>query len=151
MYYCYTSDMLFAPLNGCFESIRCLINHPYAAIHYLNDIRSKLSGMHLQIIGIWLLNSNYNCLKQQILNLNHQWERIKKGIQCTLLFIKLRKRIEKLFSQLCDLFKIRNNYTKPFEWFKTIILSKTTSLTAIKVINKFVFNININNLKILIN
>lgn len=33
-------------------------------------------------------------------------------------FAKSRKRIETLFSQLCDQFKVRNNYAKTFEGLK---------------------------------
>ncbi|HRS19295.1 MAG TPA: transposase, partial [Bacteroidales bacterium] len=64
------------------------------------------------------------------------------------IFRKSRKRIETLFSQLCDQFMIRRNYAKSFEGFKTRILSKITALTVIQGINKFVFNRNSNNLKI---
>ncbi len=63
-------------------------------------------------------------------------------------FKKYRKRIETLFSQLCDQFMIRRNYAKTFEGFKTRILAKITTLTTIQYINKFVFNRNINNLKV---
>ena len=66
----------------------------------------------------------------------------------TYIFRKKRKRIETLFSQLCDQFKIRNNYAKSFDGFKTRILSKLTSLTIIQYINRFIFDRNINNLKI---
>ena len=45
------------------------------------------------------------------------------------IFRKSRKRIETLFSQLCDQFKIRNNYAKSFQGFKTRILAKITALT----------------------
>jgi len=34
------------------------------------------------------------------------------------IFRKSRKRIETLFSQLCDQFRIRNNYAKTFEGLK---------------------------------
>ena len=64
------------------------------------------------------------------------------------IFRKSRKRIETLFSQLCDQFKIRNNYTKSFEGFKTRILAKITALTLVQYINKFIFNRPINNIKI---
>ena len=59
-----------------------------------------------------------------------------------------RKRIETLFSQLCDQYMIRRNYAKSFEGFKTRILSKITALTTIQYINRFIFNRNINNIKI---
>jgi Transposase DDE domain len=67
------------------------------------------------------------------------------------IFRKSRKRIETLFSQLCDQFKIRNNYAKSFEGFKTRILAKITALTLVQYINKFIFDRPINNIKIQIN
>ena len=69
------------------------------------------------------------------------------------IFRKKRKRIETLFLQLYDLqitigIMIRRNYAKSFQGFKTRILSKLTALTIIHYINKFIFDRNINNLKI---
>lgn len=66
---------------------------------------------------------------------------------------KSRKRIETLFSQLCDLpiaigIMIRRNYAKSFEGFRTRILSKISAMTVVQYINKFLFNRNINNIKI---
>lgn len=61
-------------------------------------------------------------------------------------FKKSRKRIETLFSQLCDQFMIRRNYAKSFDGFKNRILSKIMALTVIQLINKQE-NRNINNLK----
>ena len=63
-------------------------------------------------------------------------------------FRSARKRIETLFSQLCDQFLIRRNYAKSFQGFKTRILSKITALTLVQFINKFVFIRNLNNIKI---
>ena len=63
------------------------------------------------------------------------------------IFRKSRKRIETLFSQLCDQFLIRRNYAKTFEGFKTRILAKITALTLIQYINKFIFDRPINNIK----
>src|SRR5690554_6341434 len=63
------------------------------------------------------------------------------------IFRKSRKRIETLFSQLCDQFKIRNNYAKTFEGFKTRILAKITALTLVQYINKFIFDRPIINIK----
>ena len=63
------------------------------------------------------------------------------------IFRKSRKRIETLFSQLCDQFRIRNNYAKTFQGFKTRILAKITALTLVQYINKFIFDRPINNIK----
>ena len=64
------------------------------------------------------------------------------------LFRRSRKRIETLFSQLCDQFMIRRNYAKSFNGFKTRILSKITALTIVQYINQFINNRNLNNIKI---
>ena len=66
-------------------------------------------------------------------------------------FRKARKRVETLFSQLCDQFMIRRNYAKSFEGFKTRILTKITALTLVQFINKFDFDRPINNLKVNLN
>ncbi|MDM1554779.1 transposase [Chryseobacterium indologenes] len=63
------------------------------------------------------------------------------------LFKKYRKRIETLFSQLCDQFMIRRNYAKTFEGFKTRVFSKITALTIVQFINKKLSKQKINNLK----
>jgi len=63
------------------------------------------------------------------------------------IFIKSRKRIETLFSQLCDKFLIRRYYAKTFEEFKTTILAKITALTLVQYINKFIFDRPINKIK----
>ena len=63
-------------------------------------------------------------------------------------FRKKRKRIETLFSQLCDQLMVRRNYAKSFQCFKTRIVSKINALTTIQYINKFIFGRNINNIKI---
>ena len=64
-------------------------------------------------------------------------------------FSKARKRIETLFSQLCDQFMIRRNYAKSFKGFATRMISELTALTVVQWINKRNGN-NINNLKIVI-
>jgi len=63
-------------------------------------------------------------------------------------FRKSWKCIGKLFSQLIDQFIIRRNDAKSFQGFKTRVLSKITILTVVQYINKFIFDRNINNIKI---
>jgi len=69
-------------------------------------------------------------------------------VQQPYVFKKGRKRIETLFSQMCDQFRIRENFAKTFDGFKTRIISKITAITLIQYLNKFVFNRPINNLKV---
>lgn len=119
-------------------------------IHYLQDIKGQLTdcvllgdkGYLSQTIQLDLFNE-----------VNIQLETPKRKNQKDYKpqfypFKKYRKRIETLFSQLCDQFMIRRNYAKSFQGFKTRILAKITTLTTIQYLNKFVFDRNINNLKI---
>lgn len=119
-------------------------------IHYLQDIKGQLSdcvllgdkGYLSQTIQLDLFNE-----------VNIQLETPKRKSQKDYKpqfypFKKYRKRIETLFSQLCDQFMIRRNYAKSFQGFKTKILAKIITLTTIQYLNKFVFDRNINNLKI---
>lgn len=119
-------------------------------IHFLNDIKMQLSDC--VILG----DKGYLSAEIQ-LNLfetaNIKLETPKRANQKSFvpqpyIYRRARKRIETLYSQLCDQFLIRRNYAKTFEGFKTRILSKITSLTMIQYLNKFVFFRPINNLKL---
>ena len=116
-------------------------------IHYLKDIKSQLSdcvllgdkGYLSQTIQLDLSN-DVNIKLETPKRIN------KKDYKPQFYqFKKFRKRIETLFSQLCDQFMIRRNYAKSFQGFKTRILAKITTLTTVQYLNKFVFNRNINN------
>lgn len=139
-------------VSGVFESID-ITKASVHDIHYLKDIQEQLSDCVL------LGDKGYLSAQQQLslfetanIKLETPMRKNQKGYKKQpYIFRKSRKRLETLFSQLCDQFKIRNNYAKTFEGFKTRILSKITALTVIQYINKFEFNRNINNLKILIN
>ncbi|GGE27510.1 IS982 family transposase [Psychroflexus planctonicus] len=119
-------------------------------IHYLKDLKNQFSDC--VILGDkGYLSADYQLdlfeskrIKLEVPMRKNQ-DNYKKQAY---IFKKKRKRIETLFSQLCDQFMIRRNYAKTFDGFKTRILSKLTALTLIQYINKFIFNRNINNLKI---
>ena len=64
----------------------------------------------------------------------------KDGKPVTRILKKVRKRIETVFSQLCDQFMIQRNYAKSFTGFKTRILAKTTGVTILQYLNKFFYN-----------
>ncbi|MEI7677483.1 MAG: IS982 family transposase [Bacteroidales bacterium] len=120
-------------------------------IHFLKNIKNDFSSC--VIIGDkGYLSADYqldlftsNQIKLEVPMRMNQHDYKKQPY----LFRKTRKRIETLFSQLCDQFMIRRNYAKSFDGYKTRILSKITAVTAIQMINKLL-NRNINNLKSLI-
>lgn len=138
-------------LNGVFESID-ITKASVHDVHFLKDVQTQISDCVL------LGDKGYLSSSQQLdlfESANIKLETPMRSNQMNYkkqpyVFRKSRKRIETLFSKLCDQFKIRNNYAKTFDGFKTRILAKITSLTLIQYINKFVFNRNINNLKIAI-
>jgi Transposase DDE domain len=53
---------------------------------------------------------------------------------------KIRKRIETVFSQLCDQFMMQRNYAKSFTGFKSRVLAKITGFTTLQFLNKFFYN-----------
>jgi len=135
-------------VSGVFQSID-LSPASVHDIHYIKDIRTQISDCTL--IG----DKGYLSAEIQLnlfetlnikLNTPMRTNQLKYKKQ-PYVFRKSRKRIETLFSQLCDQFMIRRNYAKSFKGFKTRILSKITALTTIQYINKFIFGRNINNIK----
>ena len=136
-------------VSGVFQSID-LTPASVHDIHYLKDIQKQLSDCTLigdkgYLSAKWQLDLFNQCN----VKLNTPMRNNQKGYKPQpYVFKKSRKRIETLFSQLCDQFMIRRNYAKSFEGFKTRILSKITALTLVQYINRFVFNRNINKIKI---
>ena len=119
-------------------------------IHYLKDIKNQFNDcVILGDKGYLSIDYQLDLFENKQIKLEVPMRRNQNNYhKQPYIFRKKRKRIETLFSQLCDQFKIRNNYAKSFSGFKTRILSKLTSLTIIQYINKFIFDRNINNLKI---
>jgi len=117
-------------------------------IHYLKDI--KLNHSSCTILadkGYLSLDYQRDLFSSNQIRLEIPMRRNQKDYKPqAFIFRKYRKRIETLFSQLCDQFMIRRNYAKSFDGFKNRILSKIMALTVIQLINKQ-NNKNINNLK----
>lgn len=136
-------------ISGVFHSID-LSPASVHDIHYLKDIKAKLSDCTLigdkgYLSAKVQLNLFESCnIKLSTPMRANQYNYKKQPFA----FRKSRKRIETLFSQLCDQFMIRRNYAKSFEGFRTRVLSKITALTVVQYINKFIFGRNINNIKI---
>jgi len=136
-------------VNGVFQSID-LSPASVHDINYLKDIKMQLSDCTLigdrgYLSADIQLNLFQTCnIKLDTPMRNNQ----KEYKEQAWVFRKKRKRIETLFSQLYDQFMIRRNYAKTFEGFKTRILAKITALTTVQYINRFIFDRNINNIKI---
>ena len=107
-------------------------------LHYLTDVR--LSGMNnCTLIG----DTGYLSSEQQTdLFTNHRIK-LKTPMRANqkdfkpfpFVFKKSRKRIETLFSQLCDQMMIKRNYAKTFNGLATRMVCKMTATTALQLIN----------------
>mgnify|MGYP006396938173 FL=1 len=135
-------------INGIFHSLD-ITKAEVHDVHFLKSIKHQMSDCVLLGDRGYLSQSIQLELFQTV---NIKLETPKRKNQKDYkpqpyIFRKSRKRIETLFSQLCDQFRIRNNYAKTFEGFKTRILAKITALTLVQYINKFIFDRPINNIK----
>jgi len=110
--------------------------------HYLNDIRDHYSDC--SIIGDkgYL---NYELQLDLFESVNIQLKTPKRMNQkdykrFPIVFRKSRKRIETIYSQLCDQFLLRRNYAKSFRGLATRLLSKITAFTLLQYLNKFILD-----------
>jgi hypothetical protein len=118
-------------------------------VHFLKNIKQQMSDCVL-LGNRGYLSRTIQLDLFQTVNIKLETPKRKNQVDYkrqAYIFRKSRKRIERLFSQLFDQFKIRNNYAKSFEGFKTRILAKITALTLVQYVNKFIFDRPINNIK----
>lgn len=136
-------------VDGVFQSID-LSPASVHDINYLKDIKMQISDCTLiGDRGYLSADIQLNLFETCNIKLDTPMRSNQKEYkQQAWIFRKKRKRIETLFSQLCDQFMIRRNYAKTFQGFKTRILAKITALTIVQYINRFIFGRNINNIKI---
>jgi Transposase DDE domain len=126
-------------------------------IHYLNDLKTQLH--HCVLVGDLCPRGYKGYLSRQYqVDLSDaasiRLETPKRRNQLDFapfnpVLRKARKRIETLFSQLCDQFMIRRNYAKSFQGLATRIVSKVAALTLVQWFNQLSGN-PLNNLKIIV-
>lgn len=119
-------------INGVFQSL----DFSPASVHdinYLKDIRTQIKDCALIADRSYLSTQiQLNLFESCNIKLNTPMRKNQKNYkEQPYIYRKKRKKIETLFSQLCDQFMIRRNYAKPFKGFKTRIISKITSLIII--------------------
>lgn len=111
-------------------------------VHYLKDVKELFSNC--LIVG----DKGYISRQQQInlfetanIELEVPLKSNQKEQKPTMWILKkIRKRIETVFSQLCDQFMMQRNYAKSFAGFKSRVLAKVTGLTVLQFLNKFIYN-----------
>jgi hypothetical protein len=107
-------------------------------LHFLKDVKLQLS--HCTLIGDkGYVSADYQLDLFQSRQIKlHVPSRVnqKKQVQKSGVIMKVRKRIETLFSQGCDQFMLKRNYAKIFQGFKVRILAKITAITIIQYFNR---------------
>lgn len=120
-----------------------------ADIHYLKDIRDRYYSCHLLGDKAYLSDElQTELFETNQLLLDTPMRANQRGFRRQpAVFKKVRKRIETIFSQLCDQFMIRRNYAKTFHGLASRILSKITAVTLLQYINKFITGRPLNHIK----
>lgn len=107
-------------------------------LHYLKDV--KLSGLNnCTLIG----DAGYISSEYQTDLFATQRVKLKTPMRCNqhnfqpfpFVFKRCRKRVETLFSQLCDQMMIKRNYAKTFDGLATRMICKMTATTALQLMN----------------
>ncbi len=107
-------------------------------IHYLEDVKEHFSDCIL-IGDEGYLSQQYqfDLFTQNQIKLETPMRRNQTNFKpFSSILRKARKRIETLFSQLCDQLMIRRNYAKSFQRLATRVLSKVTALTVVQWLNQ---------------
>ena len=120
-------------------------------VHYLNDVQSHLDNCVLVGDKGYLSQQwQHDLFEQSAIKLQTPMRKNQVNFkEFPHYYRKARKRIETLFSQLCDQFMIRRNYAKSFAGIARRVVTKIASLTLIQWVNQSEGN-KLNNLKIVI-
>ena len=128
---------LITGLNGVFFSMD-ISKASVHDINYLSDI--KYSGMNNSTL---LADAGYISTEQQIDLFNTVQVKVetpfRRNQECykpfPFVFKKCRKRIETLFSQLCDQMMMKRNYAKTYKGLEVRTISKIAAVTSLQTIN----------------
>jgi Transposase DDE domain len=109
-------------------------------VHYLKDIKHSFSDCIITGDRGYISKELKETLwVEKRINLEVPYRSNQKDKKPGLYILrKIRKRIETVFSQLCDQFMIQRNYAKSFPGYKTRILAKISGMTTLQYINKFI-------------
>jgi len=128
---------LVVSLNGVYQSMD-LTKASVHDVHYLKDI--KQSGLSDCLL---LADKGYLSGKQQIdlfysagIELQTPMRRNQHGYRrWPKIFKTARRRVETVFSQLCDHMMLKRNYAKTFAGLRARLISKIASVTLLQYLN----------------
>lgn len=128
---------LVVTLDGVYQSMD-LTKASVHDVHYLKDI--KYSGLRNCLL---LADKGYLSARQQIdlfysagIELQTPMRRNQNAYRpWPKIFKSARRRVETIFSQLCDQMMLKRNYAKTFEGLRTRIITKVAAVTLLQYIN----------------
>ncbi len=135
--------------NGVFHSFDLAPAHVHD-VNYLKDIKYNLKNCTL-IGDRGYLSADYqlDLFTSANINLSVPFRKNQENFQpFSKIKAKIRKRIETNFSQLNGQFLWNVNHAKSFLGLTTRIVSKITAFTMIQYLNVFVFNRDMNKIKV---
>ena len=111
-------------------------------VHYLKDVKELLSNCMI------ICEKGYISRQQEInffeiagIELEVPLRSNQKEHKPIMWILKkVSKRIETVFSQLCDQLMMQRNYAKSFTCFKSRVLARVTGLKVLQFLNKFIYN-----------
>lgn len=124
-------------MNGVYQGME-LTKASVHDVHYLNEV--KYSGLKSCVL---LGDKGYLSAEWQLdlfTSVNIELKTPKRANQKNRnpwpwVFKSTRKRIEVVFSQLCDQMMLKRNYAKTFEGLRTRIMAKVAAVTVLQYIN----------------
>ena len=137
-----------ASLNGIITDFE-LTKASVADIHYLKEIKYQYAGCTILGDKAYLSNPlQTELFEEHRILLNTPMRNNQKNYRKQpAVFRKCRKRIETVFSQFCDQFKIQTNYAKLFDGFATRLMAKIAAFTLLQFLNVFEFGRELNHVK----
>ena len=127
---------LVTSVRGIFHSMD-LTKASVHDVHYLSEIKNSGLSTCTLVADKGYLSSTYqiDLFNSCQVNLETYKRANQERKPYPVIFKRVRKRIETLFSQLCDQFMLKRNYAKTNLGLSVRILSKITAVTLLQYIN----------------
>ena len=127
---------LVTSVRGIFHSMD-LTKASVHDVHYLSEIKNSGLSTCTLVADKGYLSSTYqlDLFNSCQVNLQIPKKANQERMPYPVIFRRVRKRIETLFSQLCDQFMLKRNYAKSNLGLSVRILSKITAVTLLQYIN----------------
>lgn len=130
---------LVTTINGVYKSME-LTKASIHDLHYLKELKLVNGLSHSTILadrGYLSAPKQMELFEENKILLSTPMRRGQRNYKTyPLIFKKKRKRIETLFSQLCDQMMLKRNYAKSFNGLRTRLICKMAAVAVLQTINQ---------------